>query len=152
MAKLRLYVAVISFTLLAGCHSYKPLEFRRIENLRIAHFDFSHPQVTADVVYYNPNGMGFDFRGGSVDVHLDTLWLGHAELDTSIHVSPNSEFTVVLPITLDLQRLIASGLQTYLNRTVDVKVDGVVRGSKAGIVRTFPVHYEGQQSLNLKLF
>ncbi|HTJ13137.1 MAG TPA: LEA type 2 family protein [Dinghuibacter sp.] len=150
MAKLGLFVAGV--LLLAGCRSYKPLEFRRIDNLRIAHFDFSHPQVTADVIYYNPNGMGFDFRGGSVDVHLDTLWLGHANLDTSIHVSANSEFTITLPITLDLQRLIASGLQTYLNRTVDVKVDGIVRGSKAGIVKTFPVHYEGQQNLNLKLF
>lgn len=150
MAKLGLFVAGV--LLVAGCRSYKPLEFRRIEDLRIAHFDFSHPQVTADVIYYNPNGMGFDFRGGSVDVHLDTLWLGHANLDTSIHVSANSEFTITLPITLDLQRLIAGGLQTYLNRTVDVKVDGIVRGSKAGIVKTFPVHYEGQQNLNLKLF
>src|ERR1700744_4132954 len=152
MAKTGFYVTALLLALLTGCRSYKPLEFRRIENLKIAHFDFSHPQVTADVVYYNPNGMGFDFRGGSVDVHLDTLWLGHAELDTSIHVSPNSEFTVVLPITLDLQRLLKNGLQLDLNGDVDVKVDGVVRGSKAGIVKPFPVHYEGVQHLNLKLF
>jgi LEA14-like dessication related protein len=137
---------------MTSCHSYKPLEFRRIENLRIAHFDFSHPWVTADVVYYNPNNMGFEFKGGEVDVHLDTLWLGHAALDTVIHVSPNSEFVITLPIQLDLQRLLKSGLQTYLNRQVDVKVDGVVRGSKAGINKKFPVHYEGEQSLNLKLF
>jgi hypothetical protein len=39
-----------------------------------------------------------------------------------------------------------------LNRQVDVKVDGVVRGSKAGINKKFPIHYEGEQSLNLKLF
>lgn len=149
----RLFIAGFLLTaLMVSCRSYQPLEFRRIENLKIAHFDFSHPWVTADVVYYNPNNMGFEFKGGEVDVHLDTLWLGHAELDTTIRVNPHSEFVVTLPIQLDLQRLIQSGLQTYLNRKVDVKVDGVVRGSKAGIKRTFPVHYEGEQSLNLKLF
>jgi hypothetical protein len=137
---------------MAGCKSYQPLEFRRIENLKMGSFNFSNPWVTADVVYYNPNNAGFQFKGGEVDVHLDTLWLGHAVLDTSIRVNPRSEFVITLPIQLDLQRLLKSGLQTYLNRQVDVKVDGVVRGSKSGIRKTFPIHYEGQQSLNLKLF
>ncbi len=150
MARLVLGLFLVAF--LSGCHSYQPLEFRRIENLRIAHFDFNHPLVTADIVYYNPNHTGFEFKGGEVDVHLDTLWLGHARLDTTIRVNPDAEFVVTIPIELDLQRLLKNGLQTYLNRQVDVKVDGVVRGSKAGINKKFPIHYEGEQSLNLKLF
>lgn len=148
----RLVLGLFLVALMTGCRSYKPLEFRRMENLRIARFDFSHPLVTADIVYYNPNKVGFEFKGGEVDVHLDTLWLGHASLDTTIRVNPEAEVVVTIPIELDLQRLIKSGLQTYLNRQVDVKVDGVVRGSKAGIKRSFPIHYEGEQNLNLKLF
>ena len=138
--------------LLSSCHSFQPLQFRRIQNLKVSKWDFSHPVVTADVVYYNPNSFGFEFKGANVDLHLDSLWLGHTDLDTTIRVNPHSEFTVPLPIQLDLQRLLKNGLQTYLNRQVDVKVDGTVKGSKAGIPRKFPIHYEGMQQLNLNLF
>ena len=138
--------------LLSGCHSFQAPQFRRVQNLRVAKWDFSHPVVAADIVYYNPNNIGFDFRGAEVDLHLDSLWLGHTVIDTSVHVGPNSEFVIVLPIQLDLQHLLQNGLQTYLNRQVDVRVDGTVRGSKAGIVRKFPIHYEGMQELDLKLF
>ncbi len=137
---------------LSSCHSFQSPQFRRVENLRVSKWDFSQPVVTADVIYYNPNDIGFEFRGASVDLHLDSLWLGHTDIDTVIHVAPHSELTVPLPIRLDLQRLLRNGLQTYLNRKVDVKVDGTVKGSKAGIVRQFPVHYEGMQELDLKLF
>ena len=137
---------------LSSCHSFQPLQFRRIQNLKVAKWDFSRPTVTADVVYYNPNNFGFEFKGGSVDLHLDSLWLGHTDLETTIRVDPHSEFTVTLPIQLDLQRLLKNGLQTYLNRQVDVRVDGTVKGSKAGIPKKFPIHYEGKQELDLNLF
>jgi LEA14-like dessication related protein len=145
-------LVLVGLVLVESCQSYQAPQFRRIENLKVAHFDFSHPLVTADVIYYNPNGIGFDFKGANLDIYLDSLWLGHTVIDTSVHVSPHSEFDIVLPLQLDLQRLIQSGLQTYLNRKVNVRVEGMVHGSKAGIPKKFPIHYEGEQELNLKLF
>jgi LEA14-like dessication related protein len=140
--------------ILASCSSssYQAPQFRRIQSMQVTTFDFSHPWVTAYVVYYNPNNIGFDFRGGEMDVHVDSLWLGHTEVDTSIHVSPNAEFTIAIPIQLDLQRLMQHGFQSYIGKKVDLRVDGVVRGSKAGIQKKFPIHYEGEQDLNIKLF
>lgn len=149
----RILLPVIGLVfLLSACHSFQAPQFRRVSNMRVAHWEFIQPVVAADVVYYNPNSIGFDFRGANVDVYLDSLWLGHTDIDTSIHCSAHSEFTIVLPVKLDLQRLIQGGLQTYLNRQVNVRVDGTVKGSKAGIMRSFPVHYEGTQELDLKLF
>lgn len=150
MYRILLAVAVVCF--LTGCRSYQTLEFRRIENVHMASFNFNHPLVTADVVYYNPNKVGFTFRGGEVDVHLDTLWLGHAMLDTVIHIPPSSEFVLTLPIQLDLPRLMKSNLQSYLNRQVHVTVDGEVRASKGWVHKKFPIHYDGEQRLDLKLF
>jgi LEA14-like dessication related protein len=152
MGKVTLLPVLGLVFLLSSCHSFQAPQFKRVQNLRVAKWDFSQPVVAVDVVYYNPNDIGFDFRGAEVDLHLDSLWLGHAVIDTAVHVAPHSEFVITLPIQLDLQRLLQNGLQTYLNRKVDVKVDGTVRGSKAGIIRKFPVHYEGMQELDLKLF
>ncbi|TDW97026.1 LEA type 2 family protein [Dinghuibacter silviterrae] len=152
MSTLRWLAAVTCLALMTSCRSYQSLEFRRIENGRMAHFDFVHPLVMADVVYYNPNNVGFNFKGGEVDVYLDSLWLGHALLDTTIHIHPRSEFTITLPMQLDLQRLIKSGVQTYLNRQVHVRVDGFVRASKGLVQKKFPIHFEGEQRLDLKLF
>lgn len=138
--------------LLAGCQSFQSPQFRRVKNLSVVKWDFSHPVVAADVVFYNPNNIGFDFRGAEVDVHLDSLWLGHSEIDNTVHIPPHSEFVITLPIELNLQQLLKEKLQSYLNRQVDVRVNGTVRGSKAGIVRKFPIEYEGKQELDLKLF
>jgi LEA14-like dessication related protein len=148
MAGSLLFMALVS----CKASSYQAPEFRRIQSMQVTAFDFSHPTVTAYVVYYNPNNIGFDFRGGEMDVHVDSLWLGHTEVDTFIHVSANSEFTIAIPLQLDLQRLLQHGFQSYLGKKVDLKVDGIVRGSKAGIQKKFPIHYEGEQDLNLKLF
>jgi LEA14-like dessication related protein len=146
-------MVILGAMMLQGCGGkFQPLEFRRIENLKVSQWNMIAPRVQADIVYYNPNAMGFHFKGGAVDVYLDSLWLGHSQIDTSIRINPHEEFTIVLPMVLDFPRLMKSGLTTYLNRQVHVRVDGVVTGSKAGIKKTFPVHYEGEQHLDLKLF
>lgn len=109
----------------------------------------NQPVVLITTHCYNQNNLGFTFEGADLNLHIDTLWLGHALVDTSFYVNAHQNFTVPVTLQLDAVRLGQHGLD--LSRKVRIRVDGTVKGSKAGISESFPLHYDGMHMIDLRM-
>lgn len=144
---LNLFFLLCSLTFL-GCRVFSVPEFRMpaLLDVEVLRWEGSKPYVRTRATCYNQNKIGFRFKGGTVDVRLDTLLLGRAVIDTSFFVPAHSEFKVPAYLLLDLPYLSQHGLR--LDSTV-VHIDGRFKGTAMGISKTMHVVYKGTHNINL---
>ena len=144
-------MAIASAILLSSCHPFETPEIREPKKIRaqVLRFVGNQPIVRMEAHCYNQNALGFTYEGGEFDLFLDTLFLGHAVIDTSFPVNAHAPFTVPFQLRLDAVRLGAHGLD--LSKEVRVRVDGSMWGSTLGISKTLPVHYTGRHLIDLRM-
>lgn len=106
----------------------------------------NQPVIRTSATCYNQNNMGFQFKGGEVEIRLDTLSLGKAVIDTTFFVPKHSEFKVPAYLKLDLVYLSNHGLK--LN-SVMVHLNGKFKGTAMGITKTMQIKYTGKHDVNL---
>ncbi|NML21630.1 LEA type 2 family protein [Pseudoflavitalea sp. G-6-1-2] len=139
--------------LLASCSVFDTPEIREPKELpiRILKFDTSgHAQIRIEAHCYNQNRLGFNFKGGELDLHLNSYKLGHAVIDTNFSVDGHSNFMVPIQLTINAAEL---GAIPGLDFTKDnlVKVNGTMKGTALGISKSLPINYEKQHTIKLIL-
>jgi len=115
-------------------------------DVEVLRWEDSKPYIRTKAICYNQNNIGFQFKGGTVDVRLDTLLLGHAIIDTTFFVPAHTEFKVPAYLLIDLPYLSQHGLK--FDSTV-VYIDGKFKGTAMGITKSMHVVYTGKHNINL---
>jgi LEA14-like dessication related protein len=136
---------------LSGCTLFKTPEPRLPKKLGVRIFSIT-PQKSAmkvEGVYYNPNSFGFTFKSGDLDLMLDTFYLGHVHLDTTINVPAHALFTVPVILEPDFNKLGQSGIN--LSDSVRISFKGTMKGNVGWFSRTIQMNYAGQHYLDLQL-
>jgi len=132
-----------------SCRAPKDLEYRDFKNLKVHQLGFSSSTIKVDLIYYNPNNFGLQLKQTSLDIYLDSNYLGHSDQEYQITIPKRAEFTLPFQVDVDMKNMLKNALSTILSKEVWVKVTGTVRLGKANIFKTFPVHYEGLQKFSL---
>lgn len=139
---------VLSFS---SCTVFETPEIREPDEMtvQILSFQDAKANIRIESHCHNQNGIGFTFKGGELDLMLDSFRLGHAIVDTSFKVAAHSDFMVPVQLTIDAGEMGKTNMD--FTKGVNVTVKGKMKGSAFGINRELPIHYEKKHTINLVL-
>lgn len=141
------FTTLLLVAILPSCNNLKEPEYRGIKNFRIENWGQNESTAKMDVIYYNPNATGFTIKNTDLDIYINDKQVGHTHQDSAIRVMKESEFIVPVSAKLHVNSLLDNALTALLNQSVNIKINGYIVGSKAGISKRFPVYYQGNQKI-----
>lgn len=147
---LRLLIIINFFLLvtLLSCGTIKPIEYRKLDNLRLEKVGFTTTSLKMNLNYYNPNSFGLKLNQTETAVYIEGILLGQTSQDHQIIVPAKSSFSI--PITMDvvMKNLLKMGWVALKNKEVSVKITGNARIQKGKIQINFPIQYEEKQKIS----
>ncbi|MES2431945.1 MAG: LEA type 2 family protein [Bacteroidota bacterium] len=148
--KATLIVFCLTLTnLLLSCSAPKELEYRDFKNFTVDQLGFTSSTVKMDLVYYNPNNFGLQLQRTDLDIYIDSTYLGHTTQEFQITIPGRREFTLPIKVDVDMKNVLKNAMKTAFNQEVTIKVLGTVKVGKMNVYKSFPVNYEGKQTLSL---
>jgi len=149
----RLCVLVVTMLTLAmtGCSQPKALVYQDLRNFRVHTLNLQQATIVLDLQFYNPNGYGLSLKNGDLDAYFNDKYVGKATLDERTDIPARDTFLLPVSVTADLNDLMTNAFDLLATKDKDVlvRLQGTIRAGKGGIFISVPVHYEGQQRINL---
>jgi LEA14-like dessication related protein len=133
--------------LLTACGKMKDPVFKGIENVKVNEVGMSESTITLDIRYHNPNNFKGLLKQAEGDAWMDSTYLGHFIVDSSVHIPANSEFLVPVKMAVDMKKMLKHSLAAFLNENVLLRITGQARAGKSGFYRNFSLNYQGMQNL-----
>ncbi len=145
---------LLSFLFLTGiftlsCNSFKIPEYKEFQNLRLESIGLNETTVYMELLYNNPNRIGFRVSHTEADVYVDDVYLGRAFSDTLIKVARKSDFIIPLRIKTDMKNVFKNAWSALSSREVTVRASGVITAGVGGLYKTIPLAYEGKHEVGL---
>lgn len=149
MRKLWPFFAVLFLLVFSACQKPQSFEYREVKNFSIDSFGLKYSTLKMDLVYFNPNNFGVDIKHVDCDVYINNNFLGKYILDTTMHISKKSEFSLPSKMQVDMKNVLKNGLTALFNKEVLVDVKGNTKVGKAGVYFTVPFSYSARQKIDL---
>lgn len=115
--------------------------------MKVQHFGFNKTTVSMDVIYYNPNSFGVNLKKVDCEVFLNQKYLGKYLLDTTIHISGKSLFTVPASVSFNMLDVMKNGFNILMNKEALIGIKGTTRLSKSIFHFNVPIQYESKYPL-----
>ena len=145
-----LCVTVLILTILhTSCSTPKALEYRDFKNFKVEKVGFTNSNVQMELVYFNPNNFGLQLKRTELEIYINNTLLGNTSQDYQITIPKRADFILPITISVDMKNLLKNGMYALVNKQVTVKVKGTVKVGKANAFISFPIYYEGLQSIDL---
>ncbi|WP_147323424.1 NDR1/HIN1-like protein [Chitinophaga silvatica] len=148
----QLSLALLSFPIfLTSCEIFKNPQPKLPAKLEVRVFNITNerPALKINGEYYNANNYSFTFKGGDLDLMLDSFFLGHVHIDTTFNVPANSLFTVPVVVEPDFEALGKTNLN--LADSVFISFKGDMKGSVGWFSRKVHIDYKGKHYIDLKM-
>ena len=140
--------ALLGLTFLS-CSKPQGFEYRDLKNFKVNNVGFDKSNISMDLVYFNPNSFGVDLKRVDCDLYLDNNFVGKFMLDTVMHISRNSEFSLPATMDVDMHNIFKNSVNVLFSREILVGAKGSTRVGKGGIYVTVPFNYEGKHKVEL---
>ena len=140
--------ALLALTFLS-CSKPQGFEYRDLKNFKVNNVGFDKSNISMDLVYFNPNSFGVDLKKVDCDLYLDNNFVGKFMLDTVMHISRNSEFSLPATMDVDMHNIFKNSVNVLFSREILVGAKGSTRVGKGGIYVTVPFNYEGKHKVEL---
>lgn len=139
---------MISFS---SCGNVEPPEFKNLGGFKVKRFGLQQADVAFKVTYYNPNKFGVSVKEASVDLYLDTIYLGRFSQPTLVSVDKKADFSIPLEGAISTAKALQLNMNDLLNREVTVKATGSVKVGKGGVFVNRDINYQGKHRVDVKL-
>ena len=133
----------------ASCSKPQGFEYRDLKNFKVNNWGFDRSNISMDLVYFNPNSFGVDLKNVECDLYLDNNFVGKFSLDTIMHISRNSEFSLPATMEVDMRNILKNSVNVLFSREVLVGAKGSTRVGKGGIFVNVPFNYAGRHKVDL---
>ena len=143
----RSFFVVLIIITLVSCGKMKDPVFKGIENVKMNELAIGGSSVTLNIRYLNPNNFKGKLKQAEGDAWIDSTYLGHFTVDTTLQIPANSEFLVPVKLTIDMKQLLQHSLTAFLNEEVMLKITGKAKAGKSGFYRNFSLNYQGMQNM-----
>lgn len=143
-----LFLAGLILVLFSSCGEMKVPVFNGIENLQINRLGGGKSRLTLDMGYFNPNNSGARLKSAEGDAWLDSTYLGHFYVDTSINIPANSNFLIPVKLDVEMKNLLRHSLAAMMSEELLVTIKGKAKVGKSGFYKKIPIDYEGKQNLS----
>ena len=147
----KLLTFLLAIFILSSYSCKKPLgfQYRDVKNFHLENFGLKKSRVSMDFVFFNPNGFPVNLKKIDCDVFVDSSYIGKFLLDTTIHISRTSEFTLPVNMDVEMKNIMKTSFNALINSEVLLGARGTTRVGRSGLYVTIPFRYEGKQKLNL---
>lgn len=129
---------------LSSC-SPEPVEFKRINNIRVISVDGNQARVKADAFFYNPNKTRGQVRTVDIIVLYKEEEVAHVSEQSFVRVKGKEDFIVPLDINLDVKKVQDNWLGNLISilqdKSVELHFTGSIKVKFSGISRRIPVDY-----------
>jgi LEA14-like dessication related protein len=142
-----LFFALTLIILLSSCGKMKDPVFKGIENVKLDKAGLDSSVITLDIRYLNPNNFKGLLKKAEGDAWMDSTYLGHFIVDSTVLIPANSEFLVPVKLAVDMKEILKHSFAALLNEEVLLRITGKARAGKSGFYRTFSLNYRGMQNL-----
>lgn len=143
----RSFFAILLIGSLVSCGKMKDPVFKGIENVKMNGLSIEASSVTLDIRYLNPNNFKGKLKLAEGDAWMDSTYLGHFVVDTTVDIPANSEFLVPVKLAVDMKQMLKNSFTAFLNEEVTLKITGKAKAGKSGFYRNFSLNYLGKQNL-----
>ena len=134
---------IFSVAACVSCSSIQPVELKKVESVKILNSSTSGIDMEVTMVISNPNFLKFTITQGDLNIVLNKIDMGKAELKNHVTLPAHSEksekFIVHVGVSNALLGGFASLLSIFKSNTAVVTMKGTIRARALGISRTFPV-------------
>jgi LEA14-like dessication related protein len=144
----RYVLVLLIISVLASCGKMKDPVFKGIENVKMNGLGIAASAVTLDIRYLNPNNFKGQLKQAEGDAWMDSTYLGHFVVDTTVDIPANSEFLVPVKLAVDMKQMLKHSLTAFMNEEVMLKISGKAKAGKSGFYRNFSLNYLGKQNLS----
>lgn len=120
--------------------------------MRVEKWGMDESTIVMDLVYYNPNKMGFQVKQTVADVYVNDVFLGKALSDTLIRVAKKSDFIIPIRIKANMKNVYKNAWTALANKSVLIKANGTITAGVWGVFKTFPLEYEGRHETSIFSF
>jgi LEA14-like dessication related protein len=147
---MRLISVLVLFTvLITACNKPQSFEYRGMQNLKVDSIGLVSSKISLELIYFNPNNFGVDLHNVNCDVYINHNYLGKYILDTVMHITKRSEFTIPSSMQVDMKNIFKNALGTFLSSQVLVELKGSTRVGKSGIFITVPFNYSAMEKFSM---
>ena len=136
-------ILVFSIAACVSCSALKPIELKSVESVKILNTSGDGVDMEVNMVISNPNFLKFTITDGDLNIVLNKVDMGKAELKNHVVVPAHSEvsqkFIVRVGVSNALLGSLASLLSIFKSNTATITMKGTIRARSLGISKTFPV-------------
>jgi LEA14-like dessication related protein len=140
---------VLLTVLITACNKPQSFEYRGMQNLKVDSIGLVSSKISLELIYFNPNNFGVDLHNVNCDVYINHNFLGKYTLDTVMHITKRSEFTIPSSMQVDMKNIFKNALGTFLSSQVLVELKGSTRVGKSGIFITVPFSYSAMEKFSM---
>ncbi|HTD93521.1 MAG TPA: hypothetical protein VK644_06910 [Chitinophagaceae bacterium] len=146
-----LILALVSSLALGSCRALKDPVFKGISNVQVKGIGLGQSNLVLDMNYFNPNNSHCKLKEAQGEAWMDSIYLGHFTVDSTVDIPANADFIVPVKLTVKMKNLLKNSLSLFMKNEVTIRLEGDARAGKGGLYRRFRLHYEGKQEFH-KLF
>lgn len=143
----QLLTAFFLVFILASCHDIKEPELKGIDKVKMGKLGLGQSTVVLHMKYFNPNHFKAKLKQAEGDAWIDSTYLGHFRVDSSITVPASSDFIVPVKLGVDMKFLLKNAISLFNSEEAFVRVSGTAKAGRKGFYKTFPLKYAGHQNL-----
>lgn len=147
--RIRLPILLLLITSLFSCKQPQGFDYRDIKNFKVSDWGFDRSTVSMDLVYFNPNKYGVTLKRVDCDIYLDKTFVGKFQLDTTMVIPREAEFTLPARMQVDMKNIFKNTFNVLFSKEVLVGAKGTTRVGKGGIFINVPFNYEGRHKVDL---
>lgn len=135
--------------LFASCKSsnIREPEYRDVRDVRVADVGILNTTAKLNMIYYNPNNFGVQLTDASGDVYIDNMLLGRFGIDEKVKVRKRKEFVVPAVFRMNNLTALVNYKEISEKKEAKIRIEGLARVKKSGIVTEVPIKYEGTQNI-----
>ncbi|RYY55916.1 MAG: hypothetical protein EOO09_08525 [Chitinophagaceae bacterium] len=139
--------AILLFLLASSCRPIKEPVFNGIENVKVNNVGLGQSSITLGLSYSNPNKYRAKLKSAEGDAWMDSTYLGHFVVDSTVDIPASGNFVVPVNLTVDMKKILQNSLAALISKQVLIRLEGTGRAGRNGIYRNFKLNYRGKQDI-----
>jgi len=136
---------LLLFFITSACTIDKPIEFRKIDDVKVLGINNNKVNIEAKAYFHNPNSLGGRLKNVDIDILFKDKKVANINEQQSLKIPGNSDFTVPLIIAIgmeEVQKNMLSNLISILGgRSMTLQFKGFIKVSSRGIGKKIPIEY-----------
>ena len=119
-----LIIAGLLLLVLSSCKKLKDPVFNRIQNIRVNNMSKGVSNMTLEMAWFNPNNITARLKQADGEAWMDSTYLGHFYVDSSMTIPAKSDFIVPVKLAVEMKHLVKHSLAAFLNEEVLITIKG----------------------------